>query len=315
MSTAVAGESPALRLQTTMAAARVSFTWLGVRKTLTAEQKAQAAEPFGAAGQFLSAGKKLLDTSHPAFRAATAVRNHIVSYWRAVSLPYPEPAVRLIRRDRIESFNEQMTSFRGELADAVADLDRQFDRLKDAARIRLGRLYNPADYPPTLAGLFVVEWDFPSIQPPNYLLELSPELYEQERARISARFAEAVALAEEAFIAEFGKLVSHLVERLSGAADGQKKIFRDSAVTQLSEFFNRFRDLNVGANSKLDELVALAQRAVRGVPPQELRDNDNLRQHIASRLTAVQDRLDGLMVDRPRRRIIRPPSSVREAVA
>jgi hypothetical protein len=296
-----------------MAAARVSFTWLGVRKTLTADQKAQAAEPFGAEGQFLSAAKKLLDTGHPAFRAVTAIRNRIVAYWRGMSLPYPEPGLRLIRQDRIESFNEQMTQFRQELSEAVSDLDRQFEPLKDAARIRLGRLYNPADYPPGLADLFRVEWDFPSVQPPNYLLELNPELYEQERARITARFQEAVTLAEEAFTAEFGKLVSHLVERLSGSADGSPKVFRDSVVTQLGEFFNRFRDLNVGSNQKLEELVALAQKAVRGVQAQELRDNDSLRQHIANRLAGVQSQLDQLMVDQPRRRILRP--APREAVA
>ena len=40
--------SPAERLRSSYAAVRVSFTWLGVRKTLSTEQKAQAAEGFGA---------------------------------------------------------------------------------------------------------------------------------------------------------------------------------------------------------------------------------------------------------------------------
>ena len=66
------GNDPARRLRATMAAARVSFTWFGVQKTLTREQKAQAAEAFDAEGQFLSAGKKLLDTRHSAFRAVTS---------------------------------------------------------------------------------------------------------------------------------------------------------------------------------------------------------------------------------------------------
>jgi hypothetical protein len=303
------------RLQTTMAAARLSFTWLGVRKTLSADQRAQAAEPFGAESQYLSAAKKLLDTAHPAFRAVTAVRNKIVAFWRSVSLPYPEAGVRLIRRDRVEAFNDEMTRFRQELTDAVAELDRQFAELKDGARVRLGRLYNSADYPAGLSDLFAVQWGFPSVQPPNYLLELDPTLYEQERARIAARFQEAVKLAEETFIVEFGRLVSHLVERLSGAADGQNKVFRDSAVTQLGEFFARFRELNVGSSPKLEELVALAQLAVRGVQPQELRDNDGLRQHIAGKLSAVQGQLDQLMVDRPRRRILRPAAPPQEAVA
>ena len=53
----------------------VGFTWLGVRKALSTEQKAQAAESFGAEGQFLSAAKKLLDTTHPAFRSVSSVRS------------------------------------------------------------------------------------------------------------------------------------------------------------------------------------------------------------------------------------------------
>ena len=71
--------SPAQRLRTTMAGVRVSISWLGVRKTLNREQKSQAADVFGAEGDYVSAAKKLLDTSHPAFKAVTAVRHRILS--------------------------------------------------------------------------------------------------------------------------------------------------------------------------------------------------------------------------------------------
>ncbi len=77
------------RLRTTMAAVRVGITWFGTRKSLSIEQKAQAAESFGAQGQFLTAGKKLLDSSHPAFKAVTAVRGRVLSHWKGMSLPYP----------------------------------------------------------------------------------------------------------------------------------------------------------------------------------------------------------------------------------
>ena len=129
-----------------------------------------------------------------------------------------------------------------------------------------------------------------------------------------ARFEEAVQLAEQAFAAEFDKLVSHLIERISGADDGRKKIFRDSAVTNLHGFFERFRSLNVSSNEQLDDLVDTAQRALRGIEPQQLRNNAALSRGIATRLTGVQAQLEGLLVDRPRRRILRP-SSQREAVA
>ena len=83
--------NPSARLRATMAAVRVAFVWFGVRKTLTPEQKSQAADTFGAEGEFLSAGKKLLDTRHPAFKAVTAVRGRMLSFWKGITLPYPEP--------------------------------------------------------------------------------------------------------------------------------------------------------------------------------------------------------------------------------
>ena len=121
-----------------------------------------------------------------------------------------------------------------------------------------------------------------------------------------ARFEEAVQMAEQAFAAEFNKLVSHLIERVRGTADGRKKVFRDSAVTNLHGFFERFRSLNVSSSEQLDKLVDTAQQALRGVEPQQLRDSDALSRDIARRLTGVQAQLDGLLVDRPRRRILRP---------
>ncbi len=42
--------------------------------------------------------KKLLDTKHPAFKTVTAIRGKVQSYWKSLSLPYPEPGVRLIRQ-------------------------------------------------------------------------------------------------------------------------------------------------------------------------------------------------------------------------
>jgi len=298
--------SPGQRLQATMAAARVGFTWFGVRKTLTPAQKAQAAEAFGAEDHYLSAAKKLLDTHCQGFQAVTAVRNSILAYWWGMSLPYPEPGIRLVRQYSIEPFNQHMTEMRQEFIEAVEALDRQLPDLKEDARRQLGELYNPSDYPPSLRDLFTVEWDFPSVEPPDYLLQLNPRLYEQQRQLMVSRFEEAVKMAEQAFAEEFGKLVAHLTERLTGADDGKPKVFRDSVVGNLQEFFERFRSLNVRSNEELDRLVETAQRALRGVAPQDLRDSQGLRQQIVARLGSLQSSLDALLVDRPRRRILRP---------
>jgi hypothetical protein len=298
---------PAQTLRATMAAVRVSMKWLGVRKTLTPEQKAEAAEPFGVEVGFLSAGKKLLDTNHPTFKAVTAVRSQVLTFWRGVSLPYPETGIRLVQQEMLEEFSVKMRGYQQDLHEAVATLDRHYSELKSAARKNLGHLFDAADYPESLAGMFEIHFDFPSVEPPDYLQLLNPVLYRQECERVQQRFNDAVQMAEEAFIAELAKLVSHLAERLSGQVDGKPKIFRDTAIENLAEFFERFRALNVGSNEQLDRLVTDARRVLRGVEPQALRDNAGLRQHVATEMSRVQSVLDGLLVDRPRRNILRRP--------
>lgn len=308
--------SPAERLQTSTAAVRLSLRWFGVRKTLSPEQKAEAAEAFGAAGEFLSAGKKLLDTRHPAYHAVSSVRGRIQSVWKGLSLPYPEPAIRLIRRDDIERLDSELTSLRGELTNAVEQLDRRYAELRTAAQQRLGRLFNLSDYPASLSGLFAVEWDFPSIEPPDYLRQLNPELYEQECRRVSARFDEALQLAEQAFLAELSQLVTHLTDRLSGTEDGKPKVFRDTVVSKLTEFFERFRRMNVRSNEQLDTLVSQVEDLVNGVQPKSLRENRVLRESVAAELNQLQPVFDGLLVDRPRRNLLRQAGAipVQEAV-
>jgi hypothetical protein len=299
---------PSERLRREMAAVRLAFTWMGVRKTLTRQQKAEAADAFGAEGEFLSAGKKLLDTRHSAYQAVTAIRGRMIALWKGMTLPYPEPGLRLLPRRRLEEFSSLFSDLRQELQEAVTQLDRHYGELRQAARERLGRLYDPRDYPETLVGLFDVSWEFPSIEPPDYLRQLSPELYQEECRRVSARFEEAVQLAESAFIDELSKMVAHLTERLSGAEDGKPKIFRDSAMENLQEFFERFRRLNVRSNDQLDDLVQQCQRIVRGTSPQALREDAGLRSQIASQLSGVNASLEGLMVDRPRRTLLRRPA-------
>ena len=204
-------------------------------------------------------------------------------------------------------FTEQLTRLKEELAEAVWRLDEHYAELKSAARDRLGSLFNSADYPESLQGMFQVTWDFPSVEPPDYLRQLNPDVYRQECERVASRFDEAVQLAESAFVEELQSLVSHLTERLAGQADGKPKVFRDSPIENLTQFFERFRELNVRSNEQLDDLVGQCQQVVQGVEPQSLRDNNVLRQSVASELNQVQSVLDDLLVDRPRRNILRRP--------
>ena len=64
-----------------------------------------------------------------------------------MSLPYPEPGIRLIRQQKIDQFAEKMKEFQEELTEAVQALDRQYYDLKAIARQRLGSCTTVATIP------------------------------------------------------------------------------------------------------------------------------------------------------------------------
>ncbi len=288
-----------------MGAVKVSFSWLGTQRSLSDAQTRQAANQFDADAELVSAYKKLIDTKHPAFKAVNAIKSRVVSYWRGLTMPYPTDGVRLIKRDDIDGFNRRMEEFRDELRAAVANLQLEYETLKDRARENLGALYDPADYPASLENSFAISWEYPPVEPPRYLMNFNPELYAQEQARIQQRFEQAVTMAEDAFAEQLQELVSHLIERLTDKSDGTSKTFRNTTVENFREFYEQFKRLNVRGNTELDALINRANDLVAGVDPQDLRDSAARRQELREQMGEVRNTLDDLLANQPRRRVMR----------
>lgn len=300
-SSAAAPVSAAQQLREETAAVRLRIRRFGSRRALDPADQVRAAQTFGSAPDYLTARKKLLDTKNLQFRAVTRQIGLARTLWRQSTLPFPEPSIRLIRRSRIDEFESALAGIRANLTEALHALDNVYAVLREDARDRLGELYDANDYPTSLSGEFGFSWDFPNVEPPNYLAELNPALYAQEQERARNRFDEAVRLTEEAFAAELSSLVSRLADRLSGGEDGKPKVLRESAVLNLREFFDRFRLLNIRSNADLDSLVEQARQTIEGIEVSDLRGSDDLRQQVGQRLSEVQTRLESLTVDRPAR--------------
>jgi hypothetical protein len=282
---------------------RIKFSWLGATRSLDDSQSERTAALFSADADFIKASKKLFDNNRAEYKAVNRVKNSIRQYWQNNTLPFTEPGVRLLRRSMVAEFSQRLEGFAAELAAAVNELDNVYSELLNEAERRLGSLYNPADYPATLRGAFSVAFDFPNLAPPDYLAQLSPELFERERRRAAAQFSEAVELAEQSFSAELLAMVERITSTLSGDNDGKPRIFRDSMLENVSEFFQRFRTLSIGNSAELAAVVERAELALRGVTPAALRSSTLVRDMVRDRIGAVQTELEAAMVERPTRRI------------
>jgi hypothetical protein len=297
------GTDVASDLRTQSIGVRLAHRKMGTQRTLERRHRDTAAAALHADGDRLKAAKQLIDTKHPAYRDCVTVRNAATAYWEAMTLPYPMRGVRLMRRDDVAAFETRMSEYEQQLQDAVAALDAVWDELRSDAQKRLGDLYCASDYPTSVAGEFGLRWTFPSLAPPDYLQELAPDLYQRECERVRARFETSVEMAEQAFTDELAKLVSGLCERMSGTDDGKPKVFRDTTVTNLHDFFDRFRHISVRSSGELDKVVDQAQKVVATVDAAALRKDGALRTKVQKGLGKVSKALDAMLVDRPKRRI------------
>ena len=253
-------------------ASKLHLKWLGVTRTLSAEQMANLVDGSEVDSKMIRASKRLLDSSHPTMKLLGNIRNRMLGTWRGLTLPFVEAGTRLIPRQLVGEFESRMTMLKDELGSAVDELQQEWPKLKESASVRLGTLFNPDDYPDNLEELFSVSWAYPETSVPSYLMSIDPGVYRREAARVAEKFEQAVELAEQGFVEEFSKLVGHLTERLTDT-DGERKIFRDSSLESLREFFQRFRQMRLGgrAEQQLEDLVTQAQQIVSGVVSQDLR--------------------------------------------
>lgn len=291
-------------LRQTMGAVKLSFSWLGTQKKLSDAQTKQAADTFHAATDLVTASKKLIDTKNATYKTLTALKSQASAYWRSMTLPYPQEGIRLIKQSDIAAFEDKMREYKEQLAAAEANLQLEYEAIKAAAREKLGDLYNPSDYPETLEGVFSVRWEYPPVEPPQYLMTFNPELYSQEQSRIQQRFETAVMMAEDAFAEQLQEMVGHLIERLTDEPDGTKKTFKATAIENFKEFYENFRHMNVRSNAQLEGLIRQANELVSGVDVADLRKNSNLRQNLSQQMTEVKTALDSLITNAPRRRVM-----------
>jgi hypothetical protein len=177
----------------------------------------------------------------------------------------------------------------------------------------LAELFDPRDYPASVIGLFKIECDCPNLSPPEYLRLANPRIYEEQSRRIAARFDEAARIAEEAFAGELLDTVGKLQSKLNGLDDGTEKRLKESTLDNLSDFFQRFKALNLHTSEDLDKLVAQTEgiltgrdlMGAKGITRDDLRNSQAIRSDVRTKLSAVSASLEGLMVAKPRRAITR----------
>jgi hypothetical protein len=224
-------------------------------------------------------------------------------YLQHVALPFPIKGLILTPKDSIAAIDTALTEFKMEFHEEVNTFLNTYEFARADAKRNLGTLFNESDYPLNINDKFRFEWRFLTLNVPGRNSILSPEMYEKEKNKFLEMMEESRNIAIGALREEFRGLIDHMTERLSGGDNGRNKQFKSSMLEKLNEFFESFNNRNIFDDSDLAELVQSAKSIISGVSPDQLRNNNFLREHINNSMSNLKTIMDENLEDLPRRRI------------
>ncbi len=293
----------AAELRGAVVAVELQKSNVGKRRRLSRRHSDEIADKFAASRKSVSSTKSLYPPDQPQIQGITSVLSVARRSWLELTIAFRR-GVRLLKRERLDDFVGKMEALQPILEAALADADEHADEIHAQCAEWLGsELYDENDYPATFAGSVSVRWSVFNFEPSDDLLRLAPETYRREQKRIAQQFESTLAAYEDECREQLAGLIDALQRKLN-PADGEKVKYTESAVTNLREFFARFKTMGIVSDASMGELIADAESAIGGVTTMAtLKKSPEQRKTVSAGFVAIKSKLDALIVAAPVRSI------------
>ncbi len=291
----IADNSVVAMLQNSVLLSLTIGSFGNVRKLSTSQIEVDADKAM------IGANKKLLDS--PELKAITSLDGKVRAWLYTRSVPGPfGPGIYLVPLSLVQEVEEKLAEFQIQRVIRVAEFLGVYESTVAEAQVLLRSTFRPSDYPPieVVRSRFVLDWMYVSMSAPE---TLPPSLLAREQEKYAEKFTQAFGDIQVLLRSSMSELVDHLVDTLSGTADGKKKKFYDTTLTKLQDFLTTFEARNLANDADLDSLVQQARNLVDGMDPATIKKNASVQDAVKSGFTAIQQQLDSMMTERPSRKI------------
>ena len=251
----------------------------------------------------LHLSKDLFDAAE--LRACITYLNALKARIRQKTVPsFLRGGMYLVNVLAVEEVDQLIEVSRTEFRPIVQAFADVVDDRRDQSKERLGSAYNEADYPTRAQVLdaFTINHSWLTLGTPSSLRHINRAIFEREREKAEANLKTATEEITRLLAAEAKQLADHMIERLTPDAEtGKPKVFRNTIVSNVSEFLANFNLRNVGSSEELSGQVERIRGLLDGVTPDTLRTSDRLREDVAAGFDQVAKALDKLVMAKPSR--------------
>ncbi len=268
--------------------------WIGRKLDKRASQ--DVVDQNHAATGVANVNKKLLADSDN----LRAIQQHVTAtrtMHAAMTMPWSNSGLRLLPTAQYFKYNQAMTQMQNEFYHLIADfLDSYNDEVIDV-QVKLGDLFSRDDYPTveTLQRKFGFSINYmPLPDAGDFRVDIGNEALTEVQEKYQEFYTKQYNTAMNDVWTRLHKALTSMSERLDYGSKEDRKIFRDTLVSNVTDMIELLRVCNVTNSTQMAAMADSLEEAMAGVTPDALRDDDTFRAETKAAVDAAIKALPSL---------------------
>ena len=266
-----------ITLATSATLVELSIHVWSARKLDKSASSSVTAQNNAAAGM-ASVNKKLLDCDELTALHKFAKRSRDTQY--SMTLPWSDGGLRILPTTKLFDYTKAMTALQAQFDTMVEAFLNKYEWEINAMQVKLGDLFNPNEYPSlsSVRSKFAFRMNFiPLPEAGDFRVDVSNEAEAMLKDQYAKFYSAQLTRAMNDIWSRAHEVLTRMSERLDYGTNEQKKVFRDSLVSNVVDLIDIMDSMNVTGDPHMQLQQRKLKMALQGVTPEALREDAHLR--------------------------------------
>ena len=199
----------------------------------------------------------------------------------AMTLPWSKSGLQLIPTSLYFKYNKQMSELQQEFHRLCDNFFAIYEQSIVDAKDKLGTLFHADNYPSLESIRSKFKWSMNYIPLPesgDFRIDIGNEGLKEVQEQYASFYEEQLSRSMNTAWHRLHDVLSRMSERLDYSGTEDKKTFRDTLVTNVADVVDLLDHFNLTGNADMKSMKSNLDKALRGVTPDALREDSDLRQ-------------------------------------
>ena len=231
-------------------------------------------------------------------RKVMGIRAKARTVWQCATLPWLDNGARLCPIAKYRKLRDDLEKLKAEFEDAVSELVKDYDEIREDAKTRLNGLFEKVGFPSKEA--FAARFSFNvgigviATGRDVRVQTLTADAVDEIRKEVDRTNREQVAESQRDALRRVAEKVEHLVSKMAEEPEKGEGSphFKNSIVSNVVEVAAEMRGMNVLESSEFDKFLARIERVAGRIDPEACREKKEARKAAATTGKAILKEID-----------------------